>query len=148
MTNLKKSANIDKPWEDEPNKDSGIFCGLDWSIKRNHSGAWCGYVKMPPGELHKADDIDVHVHGGLTFEEVDPKDNRQVFGFDCAHLDDLLPILVGMPDMPRGLFEDAVYRDIDYVTDQCKRLCWQLAGNTFHGKFNEALYQEFKNKNS
>ncbi len=79
----------------------------------------------------------VDVHGGLTFADFcaesdkergichvpDPGEPDRVwwFGFDCAHSQDVSPLL------RHGLtFEAAVYRTVDYVKGECARLAAQL----------------------
>ena len=55
----------------------------------------CGYLGLPKGhklEGKEYDDIDVSVHGGLTFAEFSPSFQLTGFdyyiGFDCMHCDD------------------------------------------------------------
>lgn len=62
------------PWLTEPDKKQwqDQATGVPCLAVRNHSGAWCGYVGVPPG--HPAhgkdyDSVDVEVHGGLTFAD-------------------------------------------------------------------------------
>jgi hypothetical protein len=58
----------------------------------------CGYVRVPPGHplyLEHYDHVDVDVHGGLTFAEIEPCTEHEDgqgwwFGFDCAHHMDAL----------------------------------------------------------
>lgn len=50
----------------------------------------CGYIIVPP-EHPFADgkhDNDVHVHGGVTYSEPSG-DGGWVYGFDCAHINDI-----------------------------------------------------------
>lgn len=77
------------PWDDEPDKVQWVDAAtdLDCLAVRNHFGAWCGYVGVPPGHpfhgkhydeclidcgeeygcwVHRPNDA-VEVHGGLTF---------------------------------------------------------------------------------
>lgn len=74
----------------------------------------------------------VSVHGGITFhgqmhfnrivdfETAQPFEPQPyTFGFDCAHLGDIVPCsFVG--------FRDSVYRGIPYVTEECRKLAVQL----------------------
>lgn len=55
----------------------------------------CGYVRVPPAHPFHGqpyDDINVDVHGGLTFASVEPCAHEDGIGywigFDCAHLGD------------------------------------------------------------
>jgi hypothetical protein len=73
-TRIDKSSWPDGPWQNEPDKAQWIdkATGYDCLIVRNHSGAWCGYVGVPEGHpCHGKgyDDVDVDVHGGLTFAD-------------------------------------------------------------------------------
>ena len=67
-----KSTWGDGPWQAEPDKKqwSDPATGLPCLIVRGPVGALCGYVGVSPdhplyGKGH--DDLDVEVHGGLTF---------------------------------------------------------------------------------
>lgn len=101
----------------------GYIC----NIRRNHMGAWCGYVFLPKG--HKLygkhyDDVDVEVHGGLTFsEEATHKKTEQkfwVFGFDTAHAGDFVYGLGNMiPDRE-------IYRNKEYMINETNYLAEQL----------------------
>jgi hypothetical protein len=139
----------DGPWQAEPDriewraKDSGFPC----LMLRNRIGAWCGYVGLPEGHRWfgaSYDDVDVDVHGGLTFADRCMEDARPLrervchlprpgesdvvwwLGFDCAHHQDLAP---GM----ETLFETtaspwpSVYRDVAYVRSEVEHLSEQVA---------------------
>lgn len=110
------------PWADEPDAAQFTHAGLQCSILRNEVGTWCGYVAVPEGHpLYGAEfrDVAVRVHGGLTFSELRP--SGWTFGFDCVHGYDLIPALAFVQG------SDVVYRDIEYVTAEVKRLAEQLA---------------------
>lgn len=54
-------------------------------------GHRCGYIQIPKG--HKFfdkhyDDVDVEVHGGLTFSGKIEGCRGEWIGFDCAHMND------------------------------------------------------------
>ncbi len=132
------------PWQDEHDKEQFVdeATGLPCLIVRNQLGALCGYVGVSAehpcfGEHY--DNVDVSVHGGLTFADkcsehgeecnsichkVEPGENDAVWwlGFDCGHYFDLIPSMrmTGMTS------DDAVYRTIDYVREQCQQLAQQL----------------------
>ncbi len=87
----------------------------------------CGYVLIPKGHLAYGkhyDDIDVSVHGGLTYAEeylfVQPEKGWWI-GFDCGHAGDLCY---------EGGFgfidKEDVYRDMNYVEKELKSLVDQL----------------------
>ena len=66
------------------------------------------------------------VHGGLTFANEaywqKTKDGLWYFGFDCGHAGDL----VCGADVFGGAFEGDIYRNINYVEEECKSLAGQL----------------------
>ena len=142
---------MDKPWDDEVDFLSGEFCNLKYEVKRNlDTGSLCGYIIIPPGNpLNQLEGYDddrlggIRVHGGWTY--CDNEGDNIVIGFDCAHLGDLVPMMALIRDqLPRAALDDTeTYRTIEYVEDQCKRACWQIAGNTFIGPLNEALYERY-----
>ena len=135
------------PWQDEPDKMQWLddATGLPCLIVRNHFGSLCGYVGVSKG--HPAykkgyDDVDVDVHGGLTFAgkcgerichlvEDGEDDDVWWLGFDCGHCFDLAPGIratLAKMNPPNKLYEDrdAVYRDVAYVRSECERLAKQL----------------------
>lgn len=108
--------------------------GLPCVIRRNdHLGNLCGYVGIPedhPWRLIDRDDINVQVHGGLTFEDRGP--DHRYLGFDCAHFMDLAPGLHMLTRRLRPLLDfDAptleVYRGLTYVITEVQDLARQLA---------------------
>lgn len=67
-----KSEWGDGPWQQEPDKKQwqDKATGLPCLIVRGPSGALCGYVgvsRRHPAYGKSYDDVDVRVHGGLTF---------------------------------------------------------------------------------
>lgn len=145
--NADKSAWGDGPWQTEADKAQWIAHGLDCLIVRSHTGALCGYVGLPPSHpFYQKDytdsDIDVEVHGGLTFAgpcaNTDDESrfichaeqgaaNKTVWwlGFDCGHHRDHVPAYDAM--LPERLRDtDSVYRNFEYVKEQTERLAEQL----------------------
>lgn len=137
------------PWDYEPDKVQWVDeeTDLDCLIVRNHMGALCGYVGLPPGHAlhgvaHNDNSFDeISVHGGLTFSDAcdeSAKDGRGVchvplpgraaevwwLGFDCGHAYDIIPrfLEVGIH------FGGEAYRDINYVRGECEHLASQLQG--------------------
>jgi len=130
--------NLQEKIKNEGDEFEFEYKGLNCYMKR-HGGSlhWCGYVSVPKGSrLEKAltyyssdselgisefeqavNDIDVH--GGITYNGERKGDGVVYRGFDCAHLGDLSP---GW-DMEDG--ED-VYRDKEYVVQECKHLADQI----------------------
>lgn len=136
------------PWDTEPDKVVWIdeATDLDCMIVRNSLGALCGYAAVAPGHPFYGkdyDDVDVSVHGGLTYgarcqegqPEAEgvchvPQPGRPAdvfwFGFDTAHFMDRVP---GMPAIP-GLEDfdgDTTYKTFDYVKAEVEDLAKQLA---------------------
>lgn len=131
--------------------------GLPCLIVRNGGGALCGYVGVSKGHpwFEKdysevecgwpSDEDAVLVHGGLTYSNhcqpeaeegqgichlVEPGEDDNVWwlGFDCAHLDDVVPvydkwrkaILLQVEDFGRGNW--GTYRDVAYLKAEIARL--------------------------
>jgi hypothetical protein len=83
-----KPYKVEREW-----KHAGLSCAV---VQGREASNRCGYVRVPPshpahGKSYK--DVDVDVHGGLTFAAVEPCTEHEDgqgywFGFDCAHLGD------------------------------------------------------------
>lgn len=146
------------PWDDEPDKAQWVDekTDLDCLIVRNHGGALCGYVGLPPGHpshgvpYQKLEDT-IDVHGGLTFsgscQENAPEghgichipepgrpDDVWWLGFDTAHAFDLRPqelhmaaTITNWPTKPPMLEAEETYRTFEYVKSECENLARQLA---------------------
>lgn len=128
-----------KPWENEPNIYHIIDVATDYEMfiyRHPTIKHLCGYVKLHEnhplfGINYKESDVydKIDVHGGVTFtgtldtghnhDSHNPKDF--LVGFDCAHVDDLIPHL--SKELVCG---DEVYRDIDYVLIELIKLAKQL----------------------
>ncbi|MGE5512362.1 MAG: hypothetical protein ACM31O_14035 [Bacteroidota bacterium] len=80
-----KSDWGDGPWMSEPDKRQWVdkATGLPCLIVRNSLGALCGYVgvsKSHPAYGKDYFDVDVRVHGGLTFaRQCAPKPTREMW---------------------------------------------------------------------
>lgn len=140
LTKTDRKFVLTGPWDDEPDrivwqdKTTGYWC----CINRNVSGALCGYVAIDNkhscyGKTYS--DVPVQVHWGLTFEGLNEKTNfeatnkptdLQWFGFDCSHCEDLCPAY------DREFRHSGVYRDVDFVRDQCTNLAKQLQSLSNH----------------
>jgi hypothetical protein len=152
---IDKSAWGDGPWQTEPDRVEWEHAGLPCLALRSEMGGnWCGYAAVLPGHpLHGTfdDDLDVHVHGGLTYanrcdgERIChvPKpgepDDVWWFGFDCGHAWDIMPAMDArtraygqrpihelFPEGPGELLR-TMYRTLDYVQAETNRLAEQLA---------------------
>ena len=90
----------ERPWEHEPDREEWVheLTGYKCTVWRHPTlGHLCGYVAIPKG--HRVwgkgyDDVDVEVHGGLTYADEDKETGEWVFGFDCSHGGDLSPSLL------------------------------------------------------
>jgi|SRR5438132_7191778 len=122
------------PWMNEPDKANWTDkeTELDCMIIRNaEMGNLCGYVGIPlDSKLCKLDynDIEVNVHGGLTYSgrcngNICHEAEEEVYwlGFDCAHFQDLSPGLKFEP-----LTVNSIYRDFNYVKLEVESLAKQL----------------------
>ncbi len=112
------------PWDAEGPEDR-----IEWRHKgvpclmvRNLMGAWCGYAAVGPdhpwhGKDYSHEDVNVDVHGGLTFADkcqeggkichvAQPGEPDPVwwFGFDTAHSGDRVP---GMAALEKEMYEKA-----------------------------------------
>lgn len=139
-------------WDAEPDKIEwrDEATGLPCLIVRGPSGALCGCVAVSEG--HAAfkkdyDDVDVRVHGGLTYADHCAEDghichvpqpgepeNVWWLGFDCAHSGDYCP---GSSKYRAGSSADLfarkgweTYRTVAYVRSQVTQLAHQLANGT------------------
>lgn len=146
------------PWNNE--EDHYVWVDeatdLDCMIHRGPSGALCGYVGVGPdhpawGEPYQ--DVDVEVHGGLTYANPCqeggeichvPAPGREHdiwwFGFDCCHFLDFGPRMEkDMEDLSARMVAEGraplylgppvwpkVYRDVDYVRAEVASLAAQL----------------------
>lgn len=138
------------PWQDEPDRMEWEFMGYPCLMRRNSEfGNWCGYVAVPPQHPWFKlgyNDIDVSVHGGLTYTghcqgdichvpEPGKQENVWWLGFDCAHCGDYCPgleaqlsIALGRPSVAMAE-EFNTYRDVAYVKKQVERLVRQIHAN-------------------
>lgn len=132
------------PWQSEPDKVQWLdaVTGLPCLIVRGNLGSLCGYAGVYPGHpLHGKDydDLEVEVHGGLTFADVcregkdegsgichipEPGTPEHVwwFGFDCAHCFDFIPAMDNLRDSQYR----SVYRDVNFVKAEVQQLAAQL----------------------
>ena len=131
-------------WDEEPDKVQwpDAETGLPCLAVRGPGGNWCGYVGLAEGHAlygKHYDDVDVRVHGGLTFADAchpgateatgichvpskGEPDHIWWLGFDCAHLGDVSPAY--QPWRYSGY--DEWYKNLSYVQRQCAFLAKQL----------------------
>jgi hypothetical protein len=139
------------PWQDEPDRVDFVAHGFACFVKRHpRHGHYCGYVGVPrehPAYGKSYQDIDVEVHGGMSYSHTCEGDICHVpapgmpadvwwLGFACASVSDKSPgmdarlaQITGQPgdtdDLPEGLRE--VYRELPYVRAETEALAGQLA---------------------
>ena len=82
-----KPYKVEREWE-----HAGLLCAV---VQAKEAGHRCGYVRVPPSHsAHGKDynELDVSVHGGLTFGAIEPCAHEDGvgfwFGFDCVHSGD------------------------------------------------------------
>lgn len=152
----------ERPWLNEPSRVEFRYKGYDCLIQRvdhrradnpkDYLGHLCGYVAIPPGHPYHGksyDDMDIEVHGGLTYGNKcqgkichvpQPGESDDVFwiGFDMAHSDDLIPgmwelrqpgeclydINQKFSSIPDRLHE--TYKTIGYVKNEIRSVVKQL----------------------
>jgi hypothetical protein len=86
------------PWDTEPDRAEWRMPelpGYACLILRNHMGALCGYVGVPPGHPVHGTELDaidgqVEVHGGVTFSSAcsegdGPGSETEMVGSPCGH---------------------------------------------------------------
>lgn len=130
---------------------SGTHRGFEYKVIVMDMGHRCGYVCLPenhPWYNKNYCDIDVRIHGGLTFSEMcnghPILSNGYWIGFDCLHAFDL-PDLDEVPKellkmtyrfstlmgKITGVFGGDKYkpkvRNLYYVKKECKNLCAECA---------------------
>ena len=120
MGELNKESWPPGPWHSEPDELEWQHCGLQCCMRRNWSGAWCGYVRVPEGHPHFGVHYDelyqYDVHCELTFSGSRRDQDGWWVGFDCSQKCD------GTPACPhRG-----VYRDLQYAKEQTESLAEQV----------------------
>ena len=124
-------------------KDWMTESGLRAVVVVQDFGNRCGYVAVPKGATtygEHYDDVQVDVHGGLTFSDwgdTYPVEAEDVwwFGYDCAHYGDARDPTLMSPKYKemydKGLFTSAlddygVVRSLEYCVEQCESLASQL----------------------
>lgn len=115
-------------WEWERERDEATFVrhGYWCEIKRNPElKTLCGYVLIGRTHPYWTLNVDLDVHGGVTFD-----DSTKV-GFDCAHAGDLIPrgvVQMGWTD-PRIAMGNRIpetYRNWAFVEREVDKLAKQL----------------------
>ena len=171
MENKKSSKNAIsdvKPWENEPDKKKFTYKGYKCEIIRNAISILCGYVNIPVDnekgksllkikkKLNQYVFNNIHIdyigeldkyftiHGGVTYFEEKISNGKEYvsIGFDCGHVNDLIPNLGGTPEIfksmgvPKRLIDqfkekysqkqNETYKDIPFVEKELKGLVDQI----------------------
>lgn len=126
---------LEKTWMTE--------AGLTAAVVVQDHGSRCGYVGVPKGHAASGksyNELDVDVHGGLTYSDVNteypaPSDGLWWFGYDCAHFGDASDPALMTPKYKelhdKKLFTYAldaysVVRSLEFCVEQCESLAKQL----------------------
>lgn len=119
---------MEDEWQWEPNREVFEHAGLKCLILRDKLLYLCGYVGLPAGHSYYGrhfKDIDIKAHQGLTFSGKGDGVHREKdcwwVGFCCERPGDHVP---GLPFPTRG---GEVYRNIDYVRGEVRKLAEELA---------------------
>lgn len=116
-------------------KDWTTKSGLRAVILLVRGSHHCGYVELPE-RLGKPDYdenpiMELNVHGGVTYAGNLPEmDNKCVVGYDCAHYGDYMkcPEELKGTDMEKlWAFDDGVWRDEEFCTNECESLAKQIS---------------------
>ena len=95
------------------------------------TGSLCGYVGVSDkSKLFGVNynDLDFDVHGGLTYSgfwKSEEKDSFYYLGFNAAHAGDIMPFMRTVYNL-RMLEGGEKYRDMNYMTNECKKLARQV----------------------
>lgn len=120
--------NAEKQWTTK--------AGYEAIVVVQPQGHRCGYVKVPkdhPVDGRGCDEIDISVHGGLTYEKF--TNDGTIFGFACAHYGDapdvsLMELKYRLVHDQLCSFEDiyagCVIRSLDYCIEECENMAQQF----------------------
>lgn len=130
-------------WDNETNELEFEYRSYKCQISRNPlHGFLKGYVFIPIHSLCSDPDIyyELDVHGGMTFSQEHEVNGLSFFilGFDCAHLQDLMPsetceyhvenkrIMGEFSYTPNNLFPEKTYKNIEFVKNELMKLVDQM----------------------
>lgn len=125
---------MEKEWENEVDEMDFVYRGIDCYIWRNrHLGFLCGYCIVPkdhPWEEQDYGEIECDVYGGVTFKDKlhhKAHDERTWIGFDCGHIEDLMPFYWEMDGNPQNSYEwEVTYKNIEFVKKEIKSMVDQM----------------------
>lgn len=99
-------------WEFELDAYTGEYRGVQWWINRHSEGFLEGYIPSPYREDRST--IRSGVHRGVSQFTNKSRLPERVLGFHCGHQGDFRP----NQQICSGEDFDAVYRNVQYVTEQ------------------------------
>ena len=120
------------PWQTEPDflEWEDAETGLPCQIRRNTSGALCGYVGVSSSYSTYQQSYEelchVGCHGGLTFSGWIDGADYWWFGFDCANSCDYCPADAQWKRVTLLSGSRESYKDVEYVKEQVTGLAKQL----------------------
>jgi hypothetical protein len=105
--------------------------GLKAQVVATPMGHRCGYVGVPAGHPmfgKHYDDVEVAVHGGLTYSEED--EGLWCFGYDCGHWDDAKDPEIMSDEMKkrfnRWTDTGGTIKTLEFCVAECEALAKQL----------------------
>ena len=118
-----RDVTVEKTWVTQ--------AGLPAKVLIMPMGHRCGYVGVDAKTFEGKgyDDLDVDVHGGLTYARTE-EDGLLWYGYDCAHIGDARD--VNLMDAEHKAFftklwdDEGVVRSLDYCINECESLATQL----------------------
>lgn len=144
LPNAKNVYKVEREWE-----HAGLLCAV---VQGREGSNRCGYVRIPPTHpFYQKNymDVDMEVHGGLTYAQIEPCVEHEDgigwwFGFDCAHAGDAFydpdqpsQFITEMRAKHPGLFESSPYEHFwsyEEVVEETERLAAQLAATRRRGR--------------
>ena len=107
--------------------------GLKAAVIAHHMGHRCGYVGVPedhPWHGKGYDEVDLDVHGGLTY--ADARDDLWWFGYDCAHAGDAFDPELMSDEYKTFSWSRALtlggetVKTLDFCVNECESMAAQL----------------------
>jgi len=140
LVRVSKFEHIAGEWDDEEDLQKFESSGYQCIVLRGPVGSLNGYVELPLGHPSFGkhyDDVDVEVHGGLTYgshtnPDTGEKDLGFWLGFDTAHAGDITPKTSSLLRAFSEAFEPRpggtkdTYKNFAYVREQVVSLAKQL----------------------
>lgn len=113
MTALSEQEKFEQDRKEFGDRQTGVYRGIRWLMRRPYHTYWCGYLKLPEEVSEDQERIlDEASHGGLTGGI-----GEYSYGFDCAHGGDYVP---GVSRTQQGAFRNFTYvcNKLHHMIDQ------------------------------